>query len=353
MRHFSLAAFATPSALDAIGACGYGTLADGVAACLPTRERERYIRRLAERETKTDATFDRTIGPTGVPAVERAERRMRRLGLPPRSRSRTGPEKRRACAGCARRAGGRWRPRCAGEDPGLRAAMAGLRDPTRRLSPYSPYSSRNGNENENAARDVLPLDLPSGAVVFADDARSLRRAVNCLARDAVIGLDTEWRPDSAAQGGAPRKNKTSLLQLAGQRSVALLDVPSLCLSCAPDVIDEALRAILCAPREWKGACGKEAGDEGEDAGKRNQPPIVLGFGLAEDLRRAARSWPSSLGRALAAIPRAVCLQALCASSPVCRDAGLARLPGLSATAARFWARPSTRPRRARTGTAGR
>ena len=339
VRHFSLAAFATPSALDAIGACGYGTLADGVAACLPTRERERYIRRLAERETKTDATFDRTIGPTGVPAVERAERRMRRLGLPPtfpeQDRAREEARLRRLCAQ------GRWEVAAAlaGEDPGLRAAMAGLRDPTRRLSPYSPYSSRNGNENENAARDVLPLDLPSGAVVFADDARSLRRAVNCLARDAVIGLDTEWRPDSAAQGGAPRKNKTSLLQLAGQRSVALLDVPSLCLSCAPDVIDEALRAILCAPREWKGACGKEAGDEGEDAGKRNQPPIVLGFGLAEDLRRAARSWPSSLGRALAAIPRAVCLQALCASSPVCRDAGLARLPGLSATAARFLGAP--------------
>jgi hypothetical protein len=66
---------------------------------------------------------------------------------------------------------------------------------------------------------------------------------------------------------------------------------------------------------------------------------VLGFGLAEDLRRAARSWPSSLGRALAAIPRAVCLQALCASSPVCRDAGLARLPGLSAVAAHFLGAP--------------
>lgn len=337
VRHFSLAAFATPSALDAIGACGHGALADGVAACLPTRERERYVRRLAERETKTDATFDRTIGPTGVPAAERAERRMRRLGLPPTSpeqdRAREEARLRRLCAQ------GRWEVAAAlaGEDPGLRAAMAGLRDPTRRSSPHSSLHSRNGNENENAARDVLPLDLPSGAVVFADDARSLRRAVNCLARDAVIGLDTEWRPDSAARGGAPRKNKTSLLQLAGRRSAALLDVPSLCLSCAPDVIDEALRAILCAPREWNGAL--EAGDEGEDAGKRNQPPIVLGFGLAEDLRRAARSWPSSLGRALAAIPRAVCLQALCASSPVCRDAGLARLPGLSAVAAHFLGAP--------------
>ena len=96
-------------------------------------------------------------------------------------------------------------------------------------------------ENENAARDVLPLDLPSGAVVFADDARSLRRAVNCLARDAVIGLDTEWRPDSSR---ASKKNKTSLLQLAGRRSAALLDVPALCATCAPDAIDEALRAIL-------------------------------------------------------------------------------------------------------------
>ena len=342
VRHFSLAAFATPSALDAIGSCGHGALADGVAACLPTRERERYVRRLAERETKTDATFDRTIGPTGVPAAERAERRMRRLGLPPtfpeQDRAREEARLRRLCAQ------GRWEVAAAlaGEDPGLRAAMAHgswLRDPLLRRSSPRSSRSRNGNENENAARDVLPLDLPSGAVVFADDARSLRRAVNCLARDAVIGLDTEWRPDSgeSAQGGAPRKNKTSLLQLAGRRSAALLDVPSLCLSCAPDVIDEALRAILCAPREWNGAL--EAGDEGEDAGKRNQPPIVLGFGLAEDLRRAARSWPSSLGRALAAIPRAVCLQALCASSPVCRDAGLARLPGLSAVAAHFLGAP--------------
>ena len=90
---------------------------------------------------------------------------------PPRSRSRTGPEKRRfAPAVRAGQVGGGGAHR--GGGPRLRAAMAGLRDPTRRLSPYSPYSSRNGNENENAARDVLPLDLPSGAVVFADDARS-------------------------------------------------------------------------------------------------------------------------------------------------------------------------------------
>ena len=118
VRHFSLAAFATPSALDAIGACGYGTLADGVAACLPTRERERYIRRLAERETKTDATFDRTIGPTGVPAVERAERRMRRLGLPPtfpeQDRAREEARLRRLCAQ------GRWEVAAAlaGRTPG-------------------------------------------------------------------------------------------------------------------------------------------------------------------------------------------------------------------------------------------
>ena len=106
VRHFSLAAFATPSALDAIGSCGHGALADGVAACLPTRERERYVRRLAERETKTDATFDRTIGPTGVPAAERAERRMRRLGLPPtfpeQDRAREEARLRRLCAQ------GRW-----------------------------------------------------------------------------------------------------------------------------------------------------------------------------------------------------------------------------------------------------
>ena len=178
------------------------------------------------------------------------------------------------------------------------------------------------------------MDLPSGAVVFADDAQSLRRAVSCLARDAVIGLDTEWRPDSSR---ASKKNKTSLLQLAGRRSAAILDVPSLCASCAPDAIDEALRAILCEPREWNGApSGTEGGDETK---KRNEPPVVLGFGLAEDLRRAARSWPASLGRALAAIPRAVCLQTLCASSAVCRDAGLPRLPGLSAAAAHFLGAP--------------
>jgi hypothetical protein len=37
---------------------------------------------------------------------------------PPRSRSRNGPGKRRACAGCARRGGGKWRTRSRGRTPG-------------------------------------------------------------------------------------------------------------------------------------------------------------------------------------------------------------------------------------------
>ena len=313
VRHFSLVAFATPSALDAIERCGHGALADGVAACLPRRERERYVRGLAER-------------------------RMRRLGLPPalpeRDRAREEARVRYLCAQ------GRWEvaDALAGADPGLRAAIAEIQNPTGAESTdgsfdAAPRRSSWTRETENAARrpHTLPLDLPSGAVVFADDAQSLRRATRCLSRDTVIGLDTEWRPDSASG-----KNKTSLLQLAGRRSAALLDVPRLCATCAPDVILEALHAILCAPREWTQPPGD--GDEGSDR-KRSEPPIVLGFGLAEDLRRAARSWPASLGRALAAIPRAVCLQTLCASSPVCRGAGLARLPGLSAVAARFLGAP--------------
>ena len=313
VRHFSLVAFATPSALDAIERCGHGALADGVAACLPRRERERYVRGLAER-------------------------RMRRLGLPPalpeRDRAREEARVRYLCAQ------GRWEvaDALAGADPGLRAAMAEIQNPTGAestdgSSDAAPRRSSWTRETENAARrpHTLPLDLPSGAVVFADDAQSLRRATRCLSRDAVIGLDTEWRPDSASG-----KNKTSLLQLAGRRSAALLDVPRLCATCAPDEILEALHAILCAPREWTQPPGD--GDEGSDR-KRSEPPLVLGFGLAEDLRRAARSWPASLGRAFAAIPRAVCLQTLCASSPVCRGAGLARLPGLSAVAARFLGAP--------------
>ena len=320
VRHFSLAAFATPSALDAIERCGHGALADGVAACLPKRERERYVRRLAERDTR--AGFH--VG--GISAAERAERRMRRLGLPPtfpeRDRAREEARVRYLCAQ------GRWEvaDALAGEDPGLRAAMA------------QPSSSRTrGTENDAHAqrrRATLPLDLPSGAVVFADDARSLRRAARCLARDAVIGLDTEWRPDSASG-----KNKTSLLQLAGRRSAALLDVPALCATCAPDAIDEALRAILCAPREWIGAEDGDGDDKNAEGISNDEPPIVLGFGLAEDLRRAARSWPASLGRALAAIPRAVCLQMLCASSLKPGSNQQPALPGLSATAARFLGAP--------------
>ena len=45
-RHFSLAAYATPSALDALEAMGHGSLADSIAACLPSEERGRYMRRL-------------------------------------------------------------------------------------------------------------------------------------------------------------------------------------------------------------------------------------------------------------------------------------------------------------------
>ena len=362
VRHFSLAAFATPSALDAIEHCGHGALADGVAACLPTRERERYVRRLAERERNENASLYGHVG-IGVGAAERAERRMRRMGLPPtfpeQERAREEARLRRLCAQ------GRWEvaDALAGEDPGLRAAMAGLRAERAESNVFGsaffgsgsgsgspspsfflgaendaaqPSSSRGEREH---AGTTLALDLPSGAVVFADDAQSLRRAVSCLARDEVIGLDTEWRPDSFFSR-ASKKNKTSLLQLAGRRSAAILDVPSLCLSCAPDAIQEALQTILCEPREWNGPGPSGTESSGDEKKKRvYEPPVVLGFGLAEDLRRAAKSWPASLGRALAAIPKAVCLQTLCASSAVCQNAGLPRLPGLSAAAAHFLGAP--------------
>jgi hypothetical protein len=118
VRHFSLAAFATPSALDAIEHCGHGALADGVAACLPTRERERYVRRLAERERNENAyaftgTWGSASAPPSAPSGACAG-----WASHPRSRSRNGPGKRRACAGCARRGGGKWRTRSRGRTPG-------------------------------------------------------------------------------------------------------------------------------------------------------------------------------------------------------------------------------------------
>jgi len=105
-KHFSLAQFATPSALDAWEAQGHGPIADGIAATLTEAQRRSYVKALRNRHpsrTNAHGTYGQT---DATSPADRADRRFRRLGLPPAF-----PEEERAGReGALRRlaAAGRW-----------------------------------------------------------------------------------------------------------------------------------------------------------------------------------------------------------------------------------------------------
>jgi hypothetical protein len=204
----------------------------------------------------------------------------------------------------------------------------------------------------------LPLDLPRGAVLFVDNSEDLAAAAASLSRDAVIGLDSEWRPDGGGRSGGSSSvdvspmspySPTALLQLAGERSVVLLDMIKLGSEC-PAALAAALNTVLVTPRPPTTTTGAGFEDEPSGSGRpelRNEterdrsgggsprchemetetemeavtsteaktspmggPPVVLGFGIAEDLRRLVRTHPGPVARVVASIPAALCLQAV-------------------------------------------
>ena len=218
---------------------------------------------------------------------------MRRMGLaadlPEESKWREETRLRRLCAD------GRWdvAERLAGEDASHRALVRRLRDDAvfgGRVDASTHDSTFGTHVTDGSARAIgrhLALDLPADAVRFVDDERGLARVSSALRRDRVVGVDTEWRPETC-RGDAHR---TALMQLAGTRTVAVLDVPKLAERC-PDAFATTIREVLCETRT-------------DDA-----PPVCVGFGVEDDLRRAARSYPGPVADAIASIPATVCLQTM-------------------------------------------
>jgi prolyl-tRNA editing enzyme YbaK/EbsC (Cys-tRNA(Pro) deacylase) len=197
----------------------------------------------------------------------------------------------------------------AGTDAGLRAAVDALR------VHFSALQSCSQSNNERVG--FLALDVPLANVLFVDDEPGLKLAVTCLSNDHVLGLDTEWRPDTyrdEKEKDTNKKNPTSLVQIAGAKSVVLLDVPVLAARC-PDALCDALTKILTKTRV-SNAGGRALISElpeplvGTQTEQRTEPPIVLGFGLADDVVRLARSYPGPIGDVFGTLPKVLCLQKL-------------------------------------------
>ena len=331
-KHFSLSQFTTATALDAWEVQGHGSIADGIAATLSERRRRTYASSLSKRKGTNGCD-------AGTSPADRADRHFKKLGLPAAF-----PEEERAGQeGRLRRlaAVGRWdvAEQLAGEDVRLRGLVRGLRDAAATVAAeangagWSEWAASSAREtSEPTAVDIdqsylpthlrtLPLDLPRGAVRWVDDVRSLAAVVAQLSTEAVLGIDTEWVPDASSRssgassrssgasgrkGSAARRveSPTALVQLSGERCIALLDATRLGREC-PEEFAAALRETLCAPRV------------------DDRPPVVVGFGVTDDLRRLASSYPGVVANAVREIPRVLCLQR------AATDSGHGSQPGLS------------------------
>jgi hypothetical protein len=148
----------------------------------------------------------------------------------------------------------------------LRGLVRGLRDAAATVAAeangagWSEWAASSAREtSEPTAVDIdqsylpthlrtLPLDLPRGAVRWVDDVRSLAAVVAQLSTEAAVGIDTEWVPDASSRssgassrssgasgrkGSATRRaeSPTALVQLSGERCVALLDATRLGREC--------------------------------------------------------------------------------------------------------------------------
>ena len=348
-RHFSLDVFATPTALDTFDDVGHGALADAIAACLPRERRDAYLRRCSRRRDApgpggSDSGSGSGSGSGGLTRAERAARAMRRMGLaadlPEESKLREETRLRRLCAD------GRWdvAERLAGEDASHRALVRRLRDEAvfgsaNRASRVGRDVVTSGSTTFERTDDVpssrtatkmgtayLALDLPADAVCFADDEVGLASVSSALRRERVVGVDTEWRPETT-RGAAHR---TALMQLAGTRTVAVLDLPKLAERC-PDALAATIRQVLCETRT-----DAVAGDEGASA---ESPPVCAGFGVEDDLRRAARSYPGPVADAIASIPATVCLQTMAGRDARFAGTRAGSRPSLSAATERVLGAP--------------
>ena len=257
-------------------------------------------------DVPADATLfgNRTPVPVraGSLGAERAARAMRRMGLaadlPEESKLREETRLRRLCAD------GRWdvAERLAGEDASHRALVRRLRDdavfgrPRESLAVFrradaSTHDSTFGTNVTDGPRapsvGTWRWTFPRTRCVSSTTRGRFGARLRALRRERVVGVDTEWRPETC-RGDAHR---TALMQLAGTRTVAVLDVPKLAERC-PDAFATTIREVLCETRT------------------DDSPPVCVGFGVEDDLRRAARSYPGPVADAIASIPATVCLQTM-------------------------------------------
>jgi hypothetical protein len=58
-------------------------------------------------------------------------------------------------------------------------------------------------QEEARRQQYMQLELPPGALLFADDEATLLQAAQMLAGSDVVGLDVEWKPSHTAGGTSP------------------------------------------------------------------------------------------------------------------------------------------------------
>ncbi|CAI9103496.1 OLC1v1001987C1 [Oldenlandia corymbosa var. corymbosa] len=90
-------------------------------------------------------------------------------------------------------------------------------------------------------------DFPIEDVVWVDGLNELQGATSHLEECKVVGLDCEWKPNYEK---GSKRNKVSIMQIASEKKVYILDLIKLCES-VPASLDECLSRILHSTRILK------------------------------------------------------------------------------------------------------
>ncbi|XP_058077039.1 uncharacterized protein LOC131225521 isoform X2 [Magnolia sinica] len=84
-------------------------------------------------------------------------------------------------------------------------------------------------------------------IIWVDEVDGLLNATSHIERCKVVGVDCEWKPNYE-KGSKP--NKVSIMQIASERMVFILDLIKLSTD-KPNVLDDCLKRILRSPRILK------------------------------------------------------------------------------------------------------
>lgn len=162
------------------------------------------------------------------------------------------------------------------------AGHVGMADEHRRawnLDPSVLQLTPEALQADAAARADAYLQLPAHVTIHVvDSVAGLAAVAGLLENDDVLGLDAEWRPATVSDSPSP----PSLLQVASMNDVCLLDLLTL-----TSAVDAAPALQSCLDKVLR-------------------RPLVLGFDVAEDLRKLAAAWPTV--DALRDVPRLLDLQ---------------------------------------------